>query len=233
MSGGRSMEDRLLQDAPREVVDMVRNYFWTQDTEQKAERYATVRRILLQQMESLRRIWAGFEEMRQPTFDDDITSVHDDFFTLEESDEGCFRDMFRPAKFDDDRIHDLFGSMFVKRVVNYLLPHVGSIVFLHTNNHLDEDDYIKMLQIIYMFSGDCIDYYLVQTRYLPLPPKKRLALQALERARPRISHLLIQWEQQSDMHEHRLDRWSDDWMEGKTKWDDSYVLDYNPESDSM
>ena len=225
------MEDRLLQDAPREVVDMVRNYFWTQDTEQKAERYATVRRILIQQMESLRKIKAGFGEMRLPTFDGDITSVHDDFCTLEEPDEGCFRDMFRPEKSDEDRIHDLFGSMFVKRFVNYLLPHVGSIVFLHTNNHLDEDDYIKMLQIIYIFSSECMDYYFYSTHSRgPLPPKKRLALHALERARPRILALLAPWEQQSDMHEHRLDRWSDDWIDGKTKWDDSYVLDYNPES---
>ena len=119
--------------------------------------------------------------------------------------------------------------MFVKRVVDYLLPHVGSIVFLYKSNHLDEDDYIKMLQIIYWFSSDCMDHYGIQTRYGPLPPKKRLALQALEQARPRISGLLIQWEQQSDIHEHRLARWSDDWMEGKTKWDDSYVLTYNPE----
>lgn len=225
------MEDRLLQDAPREVVDMVRNYFWTQDTEQKAERYATVRRILIQQMESLRKISAGFKEMWDPTFDGDITFVHDDFFTLEEPDEGCFRDMFSPKQSDKDRMHHLFGSVFVKRVVNYLLPHVGSIVFLHENNHLDEDDYIKMLQIIYCFSSECMDHNFDSTQSRgPLPPKKRLALHALERARPRIVDLLEPWEQQSDMHEHRLARWSDDWMEGKTKWDDSYVLDYNPES---
>ena len=227
------MEDRLLQDAPREVVDMVRNYFWTQDTEQKAERYATVRRILIQQMESLRKIKVGFDEMRSPTFDDDITFQHDDFFTLEEPDEGCYRDMFSPVKSDEDRMDHLFHSMFAKRVLNYLLPHVGSIVFLHTNNHLDEDDYIKMLQIIYWFSSECMDHYGIQTRDGPLPPKKRLTLQALRNDRARLSNLLMVWEQQSDMHKHRLDRWSDDWMEGKTKWDDSYVLDYNPESDSM
>lgn len=233
MSGGRSIEDRLLQDAPREVVDMVRNYFWTQDAEQKAERYATVRRILIQQLESLRKISAGFEEMRSPTFDEDMTFVHDDFFTVEFPEEGCFRDMFRPEKSDDDRVDDLYASMFVKRVVDYLLPHVGSIVFLYTNNHLEEDDYIKMLQIIHWFSSDCMDYYDRQARLMPVPPKKRLAAQTVERARTRLSLLLRQWEQQSDTHEHRLDRWSDDWMEGKTKWDDSYVLDYNPESDSM
>ena len=84
-----------------------------------------------------------------------------------------------------------------------------------------------------MYHHGSMYHYGIQTRDGPLPPKKRLTLQALRNARARLSNLLMVWEQQSDMHKHRLDRWSDDWMEGKTKWDDSYVLDYNPESDSM
>ena len=229
MSGGYTIEDRLFQDTPREVVDMVRNYFWTRDAEQKAERYATVRRILIQQLESLRKIYDTFNEMSYPTFHKDITFQHDDFFTLEEPVEGCFRDMFQPQRSDNDRMDDLYASTFVKRFIMYILPHLDSIVFLYTNNHLEEDNYIKMLQIIHWFSSHCVDYYDSQ-QSMTLPPKKRLAAQELERVRPRLQHILRQWEQQSHVYEHRLDRWSSDWMEGKTKWDDSYVIDYNPES---